>query len=290
MQNGILLKGIGGFYYVKTADGLLECKAKGIFRKRGVTPLAGDRVGVEGEEGGFVVSQIEPRKNSFTRPPIANVDRLFLVVSSRDPRPNLAVADELIAISLVHGVKPVVVLTKTDLESADGFARIYRRAGFAVIDLRADEAAGYAEICREAEGCLSVFIGNSGVGKSTLLNGLCPALGLETGETSRKLGRGRHTTRAVELYPFAGGWLADTPGFSALDFERAAPLTPADVVKGFPEFAPYLDGCYFAGCSHTVEKGCAVLAALRAGEIEPTRHENYCALARRARELERKYD
>lgn len=290
MQSGILLKGIGGFYYVKTADGVLECKAKGIFRKRGVSPLAGDRVLVEGDEGGFVIAQIEPRKNSFTRPPIANIDRLFLVVSSCDPRPNLAVADELIAISLVNGIQPILVLTKTDLEPADEFARIYRRAGFSVVDLRTDEQAGLAEIRRETKENLSVFIGNSGVGKSTLLNALCPSLDLETGETSKKLGRGRHTTREVALYPFEGGWLADTPGFSALDFERSSPLAADEIALGFPEFAPYLDKCYFTGCSHTVEKGCAVLAALREGTIEPTRHESYCALYRRARELERKYD
>ncbi len=289
--NGIILKGIGGFYYVKTADGILECRAKGIFRKRGITPLAGDRVVVEGETGGYAVSEIDARRNVFQRPPIANVDRLFLVVSACDPRPNLRVVDALTAISCKNGVVPVIIATKTDLEPANEFMRIYRAVGFDVIDLRADEAVGFAAVRAAARGGLSVFIGNSGVGKSTLLNELCPELTLQTGETSKKLGRGRHTTRAVELYPFEGGWIADTPGFSAIDFERNQLCKKEGLAACFPdiEAAAKKESCYFTGCSHTVEKGCAVLAAVRRGEIEPTRHESYTAMYKQAKESENVY-
>ncbi len=286
---GIILKGIGGFYYVQTPQGVLECRAKGIFRKRGVTPLAGDRVRVDGEEGGYAVSEIEPRANAFTRPPVANVGRLFLVVSACDPRPNLRVIDELCAIGCKNGVQPVLVLTKTDLAPADSVVEIYRAAGFSLIDLRADLPAGLEKIRAAASSVVSVFFGNSGVGKSTLLNLLCPGLGLETAQTSKKLGRGRHTTRAVELYPFEGGWIADTPGFSAVDFERAQNLGSEELAGCFPEFAPFVGGCYFSGCSHTVEKGCAVLAALARGEIQPSRHESYAAMYRQARERETTY-
>lgn len=286
---GIVLKGVGGFYYVKTADGVLESRAKGLFRKQGISPLAGDRVTVEGEPGGYVLSGIEPRSNFFQRPPVANVGRLFLVVSACDPRPNLRVVDELCAISCKNGLSPVILLTKTDLESAQGFAEIYRHAGFEVIDLRADESRALEQIRQLAREKLSVFTGNSGVGKSTLLNQLCPGLGLETGETSKKLGRGRHTTRAVELFAFEGGWIVDTPGFSALDFEHTQKFRKEELAGCFPEFAPFLGGCYFSGCSHTVEKGCAVLEAVRAGEIERSRHDSYVDMFLRAKEQESDY-
>ena len=190
--------------------------------------------------------------------------------------------------ALKNGVRPVLVLTKTDLEQADEFARIYRAAGFEVIDLRGGGDA-LGTLRQRAAGKLSVFSGNSGVGKSTLLNELCPGLALETGETSKKLGRGRHTTRAVELFPFEGGYIADTPGFSSFEFEDSSPLRSSEVELGFPEFAPYLGQCCFTGCSHTVEKGCAVLQALRAGRIEPTRHESYVGLYKRAKEQENRY-
>ncbi len=283
---GTVVKGVGGFYYVKTADTVLECRARGIFRKQKITPLAGDRVTVEGEEGGYVLSEIAPRTNAFQRPPVANVDRLFLVVSACDPRPNLRVVDELSAIACKNGVVPVIVLTKTDLVQADEFLKIYRHAGFETIDLRADEKNGFNRIRELGQGKLSVFIGNSGVGKSTLLNMLCPALKLETGETSKKLGRGRHTTRAVELYPFEGGWIADTPGFSAIDLEHTVAIKKEELADCFPEFDPYKQKCYFAGCSHTVEKGCAVLKALDEQLIEPSRHESYVQMYRQAKERE----
>ncbi|MBQ8995093.1 MAG: ribosome small subunit-dependent GTPase A, partial [Oscillospiraceae bacterium] len=218
--NGIIMKGIGGFYYVKTADSVLECKAKGIFRKKGITPLAGARVTVIGEEGGYAISEIHERKNSFQRPPISNVDVFFYVVSSVDPRPNYMVADRLIMLCEQRGISPVILVTKTDLVAAQEFIDLYRGVGYSVIDVMANEGAAIEEVKKDIAGHLCVFSGNSGVGKSTFLNKLDDTLGLHTAEISKKLGRGKHTTRAVELYELFDGYVADTPGFSALDFER----------------------------------------------------------------------
>lgn len=280
IRQGIIIKGIGGFYYVKTADGVLECKAKGIFRKQGVTPLAGDRVTVEGsvQDEDLVIADIAPRKNCFARPPVANVDQLFLVVSAIEPRPNIQVVDKMTAISCHNGVMPVIVLTKTDVADADEFERIYTAAGFDVIDVRKNMRRGLKSIHKKARDGLSVFVGNSGVGKSTLLNELCPELTLETAETSKKLGRGKHTTRAVTLYDFAGGYLADTPGFSSVEFERGFRIPKEELAGSFPDFAPYLDGCYFSDCTHRVERGCSLLQAVADGKVRPSRHDSYCAL------------
>lgn len=275
-ENGIIIKGIGGFYYVKTADGIFECRAKGIFRKRGVTPLAGDNVEIERDEESATVSEIYPRRNSFFRPPIANVDNLILVVSTVDPAPNLLVIDKLTALSEKQGVKPTLLLTKSDLERGDGFCDIYFNAGFSV--LRKDCCEDMQRLKGLLRQGLSVVVGNSGVGKSTLLNEILPDISLETGETSKKLGRGRHTTRAVELYEFGGGYVADTPGFSAVDFEGLGSVKKEELASLFPDLSEFTDGCYFTGCSHTVEKGCAVLRALSEGKIEKTRHESYKAL------------
>lgn len=281
--NGIIMKGIGGFYYVKTADSVLECKAKGIFRRRGITPLAGDRVSVIGEEGGYAISEIRERKNFFQRPPIANVDVFFYVVSSIDPRPNYMVADRLIMLCEQRGIAPVILVSKTDLAEAREFIDLYRSVGYTVIDIMEDEEAALAHVRAMIEGNLCVFSGNSGVGKSTFLNKLEPDLALSTAEISKKLGRGKHTTRAVELYEVEGGYVADTPGFSALDFERVEKVPKEDIAKYFVEFRPYLEDCFFTGCSHRTEKGCAVLEAKAKGLISSQRHEDYCYLYEEAK-------
>lgn len=276
--SGIIMKGIGGFYYVKTADSVLECKAKGIFRKRGITPLAGDNVTVIGEEGGYAISEILERKNYFQRPPIANVDVFFYVVSSVEPRPNYMVADRLIMLCEQRGIAPVILVTKTDLAEAKEFIDLYRGVGYTVIDVMADEPAALEQVESMIAGNLCVFSGNSGVGKSTFLNKLHPGLSLSTAEISKKLGRGKHTTRAVELYELYGGYVADTPGFSALDFERVEKVPKEDIAKYFIEFRPYLEDCFFTGCSHRTEKGCAVLEAKEKGLISAQRHDDYCYL------------
>lgn len=277
MADGIIIKGIGGFYYVKTADGVLECRAKGVFRRRGLTPLAGDRVSVEGEEGAYVVSEIFERLNFFARPPVANVTDALLVVSTVDPKPSTLVIDRLTAACERVGVRSTVVFTKTDLVPAGRLIDIYRNSGYTVVDARSQGARD--ELRRIASGGIAVVIGNSGAGKSTLLNEIGGGLGLKTAETSKKLGRGKHTTRAVELYEFGDGFLADTPGFASFETLRNS-SEPCEVVEWFPDISRHADGCRFADCSHTVEQGCSVLGALSSGEIEPSRHESYIEIYR----------
>ncbi len=286
-NSGLILRGIGGFYYVKTADSVLECNAKGIFRLQGITPLAGDYVDVGESGGGYVVSRIYERENYFKRPPIANVDNFFLVISSVEPDPNMLVIDRMTVLCEQRGIKPVILITKTDLKPAERVKDLYGSIGYEVIDVMKDE--GYAvkrvsEICADG---ISVFSGNSGVGKSTFLNKISPELSLATREISRKLGRGKHTTRSVDLYPFMGGYLADTPGFSALDFERDEKISKDILADYFPDIAKHTDGCFFTGCSHTVEKGCMVLEALQNGEIDPSRHENYRYLYEESARIEK---
>lgn len=296
-HEGVLLSGIGGLYRVRTEDGrVVECRARGALRGRGgrserVTPLAGDRCLItEHAVGTASLDRVLERRNYLLRPPLANLDVLFIVVSMCDPRPNTLVVDRLISLAEYKGIEPVMLLTKLDAADENGFGDIYRQAGFDVIPIHYEDGAagetgldGVREIMR---GRLCAFAGNTGVGKSTLLNALCPGLRLETGETSKKLGRGRHTTRATELFPSEGGGLiADTPGFSSFDGAFAEVVYKEDLPRTFREFAPYVDECRFTGCSHTCEKGCAVLEAVRAGKIAPSRHESYLLLYREVRDI-----
>ncbi|HIV86834.1 MAG TPA: ribosome small subunit-dependent GTPase A [Candidatus Pygmaiobacter gallistercoris] len=270
-----IMKGIGGFYYVKTAEGLVTCKPKGIFRKRGISPLAGDLVTLETEQDSTVIAQIAPRKNALIRPPIANLDLLFVVAATVEPSPNYLVLDRMCAIALDKGITPVLVATKTDLADPEKFCDIYARSGIELLITAPDNTSALDRIRELICGKVCAFTGNSGVGKSTLLNRLIPQLDQQTGEISKKLGRGRHTTRQVELFEAFGGLIADTPGFSSLEMERANPILKENLQFCFPEFAPYLTACRFTGCSHRSEKGCAVRAAVESGEIHPQRYENY---------------
>ncbi len=284
IYKGVVLKGIGGFYYVRLGDRLIACSARGRFRKEKITPYAGDcvRFTADSNDEGRLL-EILPRRNFLTRPPIANLDKLFLVCSTTDPRPNPRVLDKIIAAAELQGIEPVLVFTKTDLSEAGDLLDIYSKAGFRCYT--AANGVCSDELRAELNRCISAFTGNSGVGKSTLLNALLPGLALETGETSRKLGRGRHTTRQVELFAVNGGYVADTPGFSAMDMERYVPLTAAELPGGFREFAPFLSECRFTSCTHTVEKGCAVLEAVREGKIDPSRLESYISMYNEIREV-----
>lgn len=273
-----IMKGIGGFYYVQTPSGPVECRAKGIFRKRGISPLAGDLVRLESEGGGTVIADILPRKNFFVRPPVANLDLLFVVAATVEPAPNFLVLDKMCAIALDKGVTPVLVATKTDLASADSFSQVYARSGIEVLLAGQDEDAALARMRELIAGCLCAFTGNSGVGKSTLLNRLLPGLRQETAGISKKLGRGRHTTREVELFEAFGGLVADTPGFSSLDMERANVILKENLQFCFPEFEPLLNQCRFTGCSHRRDKDCAVRRAVEQGLIHPRRYENYLTM------------
>ena len=277
-EQGYITKGIGGFYYVKTPAGLLECKAKGIFRKKRITPAAGDNVLVEQENGGNVVAEIKPRKNVFVRPPIANLDVLFIVASTVQPNPSTLVLDKLTAIAVHKDVQPVIVCTKADLSSAEELRQIYAPTPIPFIQIDHATGQGLDQIEQWINGRLCAFCGNSGVGKSTLMNALLPELGQETGAISQKLGRGRHTTREVEIFEAFGGRIADTPGFASLDTGRACYIPKEELQHAFPEFEPYFGKCRFTGCAHRGEAGCAVKEALEKGSIVASRYQSYAAM------------
>lgn len=271
-----ITKGIGGFYYVRTSEGIVECKARGIFRKRGITPVAGDNITLSPD--GTMIEEILPRKNVFIRPPVANLDVLFIVASTTQPVPSTLVLDQLTVAAIYKDVQPVLVVTKADLAAADQLAQAYAGSGIPLIQLNYETGEGLDAIRAYIQGHLCAFCGNSGVGKSTLLNALAPELKRETGQISQKLGRGRHTTREVEIFQVCGGRLADTPGFASLEAQKICRIPKEELQHTFPEFEPYFGRCRFTGCSHRSEAGCAVRAALEDGKISKTRYASYLAM------------
>lgn len=277
-MEGYISKGIGGFYYVKVGEEMIECKPKGIFRKRKITPVAGDNVRLETENGGNVIVEIFPRNNVFVRPPIANLDLLFLVASTIAPVPSTLVLDKLSAIAVDKNVQPVLLCTKSDLASSAFLEEAYAKSCIPFILVDYQTGAGLEEVKAMIQGKLAAFCGNSGVGKSTLLNALVPELAQKTGEISQKLKRGRHTTREVTIFEAFGGRIADTPGFATMDTEKAAYIPKENLAYAFPEFAPYRENCQFTGCAHRHEKGCAVTAALAEGKLSKTRYESYATM------------
>jgi len=279
-MTGRIQKALSGFYYVDTGETVLTCRARGKFRKEGISPLVGDRVEVRelGNGEGFV-EKILPRKNAFTRPAVANIDQLVVVASNAIPRTDPFLIDRVAAIAALKDCQVVVLLNKRDLDPAEELYGVYRAAGFPTLRLSAETGEGMEELKGLISGKLSAFTGNSGVGKSSILNALDPEFQLQVGEVSAALGRGRHTTRHVELYRLScGAEVVDTPGFSSFDTEELDLELKRRLPETFLEFAPYLDKCRFVGCSHTREKGCAVLEALRRGGIQKSRHESYCRL------------
>lgn len=286
--NGKILKGIGGFYYIETADAVYECKARGVFRKQKITPLVGDDVTITIRSNGEnTIDSIHPRKNFLVRPPVANIEQLFILSAACNPSPNLFLIDKMTAIAINKGIEPIIVFTKSDLMDLSELEKIYKNAGLKTVCVSSVTKDGIDTVKEWISGKVSAFTGNSGVGKSTLLNSICEGLNLDTGEISEKLGRGRHTTRAVELYKVCDGYVADTPGFSSFDIEKNESVALEDIQYCFPEFQPYLGKCKFVSCSHTVDKGCAVLEALCDGKIEKTRHESYKAMYSEAKELKK---
>lgn len=286
-KNGIILKGIGGFYYVEAAGAVYECKARGVFRKKRITPLAGDRVQITVTDDGTenTVDEIFKRKNFLKRPPVANIDSLIIVSSTVSPRPSTLVIDKLIAIAEYKGIEPVVVFTKTDLEPAEKLLDIYKLAGISCAMVCNKTGEGVEEVRNLLNGKISAFTGNSGVGKTSLLNALDPNLSLATGAISEKLGRGRHTTRQAELFKTCGGYIVDTPGFSALDLEKEQVIKKDELAECFREFRPYLGQCRFTTCSHTCDKGCRIIKAVEDGEISRSRHDSYVEMYQAAKEL-----
>ena len=280
MSEGRIQKALSGFYYVDTGTEVLTCRARGKFRKDGVSPLVGDRVEVRelGNGEGFVEA-ILPRKNAFTRPAVANIDQLVVIASGAIPKTDPFLIDRVAAIAALKGCEVIILLNKCDLDSADSLYQIYRAAGFQTLRVSAQTGEGLEELIPLISGKLSAFTGNSGVGKSSILNALDPEFHLQVGEVSDALGRGRHTTRHVELFRLScGAEIVDSPGFSSFETDELNLELKHRLPDTFREFQPYLEHCRFVGCSHTKEKGCAVLEALRAGKIQPSRHASYLRL------------
>lgn len=277
MIQGKIIKGIGGFYYVEAAEAVYECKARGNFRRQNISPLVGDNVEISvNENSENRIENILERKNALVRPPVANIDQLFIVSSSVEPSVNTLIIDKMIAIAEYKNIEPIVVFTKIDIDgSYKKYADIYAKSGFKVLICDNKSGDGVDGVKALLKGKTSAFTGNTGVGKSSLLNAIDSRLALATGETSRKLGRGKHTTRHCELFKVGGGYVADTPGFSSLDFERCETILKDDLFDCFREFRPYFGMCRFSTCAHINEKGCAVCEAVNNGKITESRHSSY---------------
>ena len=279
-MTGRICKALSGFYSVETPEGTLTCRARGKFRKTGVSPLVGDRVDCTALGGGEgVVEAVLPRRNAFDRPAVANIDQLVIVASEAIPRTEPYLIDRMTAIAALKNCGVVVCVNKCDLADGRSLAAYYESAGYPVCRVSAATGEGMESLINAISGKLNAFTGNSGVGKSSILNALDPAFHLKVGEVSQALGRGRHTTRHVELFRLrCGAEVIDTPGFSSFDADTLSLALKQRLPETFPDFAPYLDGCRFVGCSHTKERGCAVLDAVRGGRIVKGRHESYLRL------------
>jgi ribosome biogenesis GTPase len=286
MEEYRIIKALSGFYYVQTEDGVVECRARGRFRRQDQSPLVGDfvRITRQGDKG--VLEALLPRKNAFIRPAVANIDQLVVLASCAIPVTEPFLIDRVLTIAQLQNVPALVVVNKDDLAPAQPLAEIYRRAGVPVLVTSAETGEGIEALREALAGKLSCLTGNSGVGKSSLLNRACPQLQLPVGEVSEKLGRGRHTTRHIELYSLGSNtFVADTPGFSAFDTERMELVHKEQLQYAFPEFAPYLGHCQFPDCAHRKEPGCAVRKALAEGEIGQTRYDSYERLYELASQL-----
>ena len=281
---GIITKGIGGFYYVEVANAIYECKARGVFRKNKTTPLVGDYVEISvNENAENTIDAILERKNSLIRPPVSNIDNLLIVVSTIEPKPNFFVIDKLIAIAEHKGIEPYIIISKTDLSSCDEIFENYKESGVSVIALNNSEALDKVkEIMKDK---ISAFTGNSGVGKTTLLNKIDNTLNLSTGAISDKLGRGRHTTRQAQLFRVCDGYVIDTPGFSSLDFEKVEIIKKDELAYCFREFKDYLGTCKFTSCAHVNDKGCSICQAVKDGKISVSRHNSYIQMYNQAKEI-----
>ena len=275
-NRGIIVRLLGGFYYVDVGDSVIECKARGIFRKRGLSPVVGDNVVISIEKEGYAaISEVLPRKNSIVRPAVANIDKLFIVSSVCEPEPNLFIIDKMTATAFYKNIEPVIIFSKSDMMSADKYLGIYEKSGIKAVSFSTKTGEGAEEVRDLLKDSVVAFTGNSGVGKSSLLNYLFPELDIATGDISKKLGRGRHTTRSVELYKTESGYVADTPGFSTVDLERYEIISKDMLAETFPEFRDYINTCQFTSCAHICEKGCKIIEAVKQGKISKSRHKSY---------------
>lgn len=278
-MTGVLTKAISGFYYVSCDGRLYECKARGNFRKAGVSPVVGDSVefGPTDNVHG-VIENINQRKNFLTRPLVANIDKLFIVSAYKTPSPDTLMIDRLTALAIYNNIEPIIVFNKADMGDFDELYAVYKKSGFKTFVVSAKNNLGLQQLYKEISGSICAFSGNSGVGKSSILNALFPDLKLKTGEVSEKLGRGRHTTRHTQLFETENGFVVDTPGFSSIETNADLYSFKISLADCFPDFSDYIGNCRFSSCTHTNEKGCAVIDAVNSGKIEKTRHQSYVTL------------
>lgn len=278
-MEGRIVKALSGFYYVSTHEGLYVCRARGKFRKTGETPLVGDLVTVSGSMTEGTVQTILERRNSFIRPAVANLDAIVIMASGAIPVTEPFLIDRMTVIALRQKVEPVICVNKIDLDPANRLSQTYRLAGFRVVNTSAVTGEGIEELRELIRGKVAALTGNSGVGKSALLGQLCPGMTVQTGEVSQKLGRGRHTTRHIELYDLGEDtFVADTPGFSSFDLDMMDTIPKEELQDLFPDIRRFATGCRFLDCSHRTEPGCSVLEALTLGKIQTSRHQSYSRL------------
>lgn len=285
--NGTIIKGIGGFYYVEAADEIYECKARGVFRKEKLSPLVGDKVTISiNENAENTIDEIMPRKNALTRPPVVNIDNLIIVVSTVEPKPSTLVIDKLIAVAEHKNIEPIIVITKSDIASAQEIFDIYTLAGFKTIIVSNETKDGIDEVKAVLKEKISALTGNSGVGKTSLLNNLDETLALKTAQISKKLGRGRHTTRQAELYRVCDGFVVDTPGFSSFEIDKSDIILKDELAYCFRDFSDYIEKCkFYPSCTHTADKGCAVVEAVNEGKISKSRHNSYVQLYNEVKDI-----
>ena len=285
-QTGRIIRSLSGFYDVQTPEGIVTCRGRGSLRRSGESPLTGDVVEITAEKGKGMVEKILPRKNSFVRPAVANIDALVVFAANVNPVTEPFLIDRVAAIAGDQDVAVYLCINKCDLDPAVDLVKIYRNAGFTVIPASAETGEGVEQLRELIRGKLTAFTGNSGVGKSSMLNRLCSDLQLPTGEVSEKLGRGRHTTRHVELYCLEQDtYVADTPGFSSFDTDQMEVILKENLQYSFPDFGAYLGCCQFHDCTHRKEPGCAVRKAVEDGLVEKTRYDSYLRLYEKASQI-----
>ena len=285
IETGRIIKSLSGFYDVRTENKVITCRARGNMRRTGMSPLVGDIVDISVEKGKGMVERIHPRKNSFVRPAVSNLDLLVVFAANVNPVTEPFLIDRVAAIAGDQEVPVCICVNKCDMDPAEDLTAIYRQAGYTVIQTSAETGLGIDELRKALSGKFCAFTGNSGVGKSSILNALSPELKLPVGEVSEKLGRGRHTTRHVELYDVDDALIADTPGFSSFDTDQMEVILKENLQYAFPEFGKYIGTCQFRDCSHRKEPGCAVTTALAAGEIGKSRYESYLKLYEKAMQI-----
>ncbi len=278
-MDGTIIKALSGFYYVISDGDIYECRARGKFRLDGTSPMVGDRVSFDPDGAKGYVTSIHERKNFFIRPTVANIDALVFIAANTNPVTDPFLIDRVSVITEEAGCELVVCINKTDIDPADALYDIYTASGFETYRVSAETGAGIDTLRAALQGRICAFTGNSGVGKSSILNAMLPGLSLQVGQVSEKLGRGRHTTRHVELFDAGNGtYIADTPGFASFEIEMMQTIGKSELQYDFRDFKKYIGSCRFADCAHLKEPGCAVTAAVRDGSIKKSRYESYVRL------------